>query len=94
MSPPILKVAAIQAEPVWFDLQGGVEKVISLIKEAAENGAQLIAFPESFIPGYPACIWSGGFDQDFLVNFQKNCLDVQSEEFNKIRRATRDAKIW
>ncbi|KAF5337734.1 hypothetical protein D9758_016041 [Tetrapyrgos nigripes] len=93
MSSP-LKIAAVQAEPVWWDLQGGVAKVISLIKEAAANGADLIGFPESFIPGYPGTIWTGGFDPDFLVQFQKNCLDVQSEEFNKIRRAARDAKIW
>ncbi|KAJ7716751.1 putative nitrilase [Mycena metata] len=48
-----MKVAAIQAEPAWWDLKAGVAKSISLIKEAASNGAELIGFPESFIPGYP-----------------------------------------
>src|SRR6478735_11153031 len=48
-----LKVAAIQAEPVWNDLQGGVNKSIGLIQEAAKNGANVIGFPEVFIPGYP-----------------------------------------
>lgn len=48
-----VKVAAIQAEPVWNDLQGGVAKVISLIQEASSNGANVIGFPEVFIPGYP-----------------------------------------
>ncbi|THU83280.1 carbon-nitrogen hydrolase [Dendrothele bispora CBS 962.96] len=94
MSSTTLKVAAVQAEPAWFDLQAGVAKVVSLIKEAGTNGAQLIGFPESFIPGYPGCIWTGGFDPEFLVNFQKNCLSVKSEEFATIRRAARDAGIW
>ncbi|THU93601.1 hypothetical protein K435DRAFT_840187 [Dendrothele bispora CBS 962.96] len=94
MSSTTLKVAAVQAEPAWFDLQAGVTKVVSLIKEAGENGAQLIGFPESFIPGYPGCIWTGGFDPELLVNFQKNCLSVKSEEFATIRRAARDAGIW
>ncbi|GMG34146.1 unnamed protein product [Aspergillus oryzae] len=41
-----VKVAAVQAEPVWNDLQGGVSKVISLIKDAAKNGAKVVGFPE------------------------------------------------
>ncbi|KAF5638078.1 aliphatic nitrilase [Fusarium sp. NRRL 52700] len=53
-----LKVAAIQAEPVWNDLQGSVNKSIGLIQEAAKNGANVIGFPEVFIPGYPWSIWA------------------------------------
>lgn len=49
----LTKVAAVQAEPVWLDLQGGVDKVISIIQEAAQNGANVLGFPEVFIPGYP-----------------------------------------
>lgn len=48
-----VKIAAIQAEPAWNDLQGGVEKSIKLINEAASNGANVVGFPEVFIPGYP-----------------------------------------
>lgn len=48
-----IKVAAIQAEPVWNDLQGGVDKAIAYIQEAASNGANVLGFPEVFIPGYP-----------------------------------------
>ncbi|KAF9006405.1 hypothetical protein BDZ89DRAFT_920869, partial [Hymenopellis radicata] len=46
----IFKVAAVQAEPVWLDLQGGVDKVIRIIREAALEGAKIIGFPEVFIP--------------------------------------------
>ena len=48
-----LKVAAMQQEPVWNDLQGGVDKVCQLVQEAAANGANVLGFPEVFIPGYP-----------------------------------------
>lgn len=57
MSSSKVHVAVTQAEPVWLDLQGAVEKTCKLIREAAANKAQLIAFPECFIPGYPAWIW-------------------------------------
>ena len=54
---PTTRVAVIQAEPKWLDLDGAISKTCSLIDEAAQNGAQLVAFPECWIPGYPAWIW-------------------------------------
>jgi nitrilase len=52
-----VRVAVTQAEPEWLDLDKSVEKTLRLIKEAAENGAKLVAFPECWITGYPAWIW-------------------------------------
>src|SRR6266481_9623722 len=53
------KVAVVQAAPVWIDLEGTVAKTIRYIEEAAKEGAKLIAFPETWIPGYPWYIWVG-----------------------------------
>lgn len=47
------KIAVVQAAPVLFDKKACVEKAVALIKECAENKAELIVFPELFIPGYP-----------------------------------------
>jgi len=49
-----VRVAVTQHEPVWLDLKGTVAKTITIIKEAAGAGAKLVAFPECWIPGYPA----------------------------------------
>ena len=54
---PVLKVAITQAEPEWLDVTGTVAKTISLIAEAANGGAKLVAFPECWISGYPGWIW-------------------------------------
>ena len=51
------KAACVQAEPVWLDLQGSIEKTITLAADAADNGAAVVAFPESWIPGYRWWIW-------------------------------------
>jgi nitrilase len=48
-----IKVAVVQAAPVLFDREATVEKACGLIKQAAEQGAQLVLFPEAFIPAYP-----------------------------------------
>ena len=47
------RIALVQAEPVLFDKTASLEKALHLISEAAEQKAELIVFPELFIPGYP-----------------------------------------
>jgi nitrilase len=48
-----IKVAVVQAAPVLFEREATVEKACGLIDQAAEQGVQLILFPEAFIPAYP-----------------------------------------
>lgn len=48
-----VKVAVVQAAPVLFDREATLEKSVSLVAQAAEEGAQLVLFPEAFIPAYP-----------------------------------------
>src|ERR1051325_1734362 len=47
-------VAVVQAE-VAPDLASGLQLTENLAAQAAASGAQLIVFPESWLPGYP--IW-------------------------------------
>src|SRR5262249_31295647 len=51
-------VACIQAEPVILDRDATIEKLARLAAEAARNGAQLLVFPEAFIPAYPSSVWA------------------------------------
>lgn len=46
-------IAVVQATPVMFEKDKCVEKILSYIVECANHGAELIIFPELFIPGYP-----------------------------------------
>lgn len=47
------KIAVVQAAPVMFDKAACIRKAVGLIQEAASKGAELIVFPELFVPGYP-----------------------------------------
>ncbi len=47
------RIAVVQAAPVMFDKKACLEKTVKLVEESAGQGAELIVFPELFIPGYP-----------------------------------------
>jgi len=51
------KIAAVQAAPVFLDLNATIDKVCALIEEAARQGATLVVFPEAFVPAYPLWVW-------------------------------------
>jgi nitrilase len=51
--PSSVKVAVVQSAPVLFDREATIIKTIELLASAAEKGAQLVLFPEAFIPAYP-----------------------------------------
>jgi aliphatic nitrilase len=52
---PRIKLAAVQAAPVFLNREASVEKACRLILEAGANGANFVGFPKNFIPGHP--IW-------------------------------------
>lgn len=49
-----MRVASAQLTPVYLDREATIAKVVATIEAAADNGAELIAFPETFVPGYPS----------------------------------------
>ncbi|KAB8766458.1 hypothetical protein FH972_026618 [Carpinus fangiana] len=93
MGSSSIRVAVTQHEPVWLDLEGAVQKTCDLIREAASGGAQLIAFPELWIPGYPAWIWSRPFDFDLGIRYVQNSLAISSAHMDTIRAAAAANKI-
>jgi aliphatic nitrilase len=91
------KVAVVQAAPVFLDLDATVDKTIKLIEEASAKGAKLIAFPETFIPGYPWQIWLGApawaIGRGFVQRYFDNSLAFDSPQAEKIRNAVKRAKL-
>ena len=49
-----MRVAAIQHAPVYLDRDATLAKVVALVEEAANEGAELVAFPETYVAGYPS----------------------------------------
>jgi nitrilase len=93
---PRLRVAAVQAAPVFLDIDGTIDKTIALISQAATEGVQLMAFPETWVPGYPWWIWldSPAWGMQFVQRYHDNSLVVGSLEFERIKQAAREHRIW
>ena len=47
----VLRVAAVQASYVLMDRDATIDRVAALTASAAREGAQLVVFPEVFMPG-------------------------------------------
>ncbi|MGW1787318.1 nitrilase-related carbon-nitrogen hydrolase, partial [Streptomyces sp. NPDC002143] len=85
--PSAYRVAAVQAEPVWLDADATVEKTIGLIEDAAAQDVALVAFPETWIPGYPAFLWLGSvFGQmPYIARYHANSPTVDGRHLTAIR---------
>ena len=95
------KIAVIQAAPIMFDKKACTEKAIKLIGEAAGNGAELIVFPELFVPGYPYGM-TFGFTvgsrredgrKDWKMYYDQSIL-VPGPETEMLAAAAKEAKAY
>ncbi|WP_158213232.1 carbon-nitrogen hydrolase family protein [Pigmentiphaga sp. NML080357] len=55
---PRFRAAVVHAASVFLNRDASIEKACRLIEQAAEQGADIVAFPETFVPGYPFWIWT------------------------------------
>ena len=92
----MVTVAAVQATPVFLDREATADKVCALVKEAAGHGAELIVFPESFIPAYPDWVWRtpAWSDAEFIKRFYANAVSVPGPTVQRIGEAAAEASAY
>lgn len=94
-------VAVVQATPVLFDRAASIEKVVRLTQEAAGQGAQLILFPEAFIPAYPRGLSFGMVvgsrspdGRRLWERYWSHAVDVPGPETERLGQAARRANVY
>lgn len=90
------RAAAVQAAPVFMNLDASIDKAIALIEEAARNGADLIGFPECFLPGYPSFIWLDApiWGLQFIPDYHANSLAIDSPEMRRLCAAVHRVGVY
>ncbi|GAA2435523.1 carbon-nitrogen hydrolase family protein [Streptomyces mauvecolor] len=88
---PRFKAAAVQSSPVFLDPAATVDKAVALVAEAAANGAELVVFPEVFVPGYPYWNWTMTPVQGspWFERLQRASVDIPGPHVDALRAAAR-----
>ena len=89
------KAATVQTSPVFLNAEKTIDKAITFIKEASENGAQLIAFPEVFVSGYPYWNWimTPVQGSKWYEKLYKSAITADGSEVKRICDAAKEFKI-
>ena len=93
-----IKIAAVQAAPVFMDREATTEKVCRLIREAGKNSADVIGFPEGFIPSFPTWMeltpTGGPLARSLFCELFDQSVEVPGPEVEAIQQACQEANIY
>ncbi|WP_209404600.1 carbon-nitrogen hydrolase family protein [Pseudozobellia sp. WGM2] len=96
-----VKVGLVQESPVFFDKDKTLDKTEALVRQYANEGCQLLMFPESFIPGYPR-----GFDfgtkigrrtqqgRELYAKYYDNSIDVEGPEIKRLEKLAKTNTVY
>jgi nitrilase len=97
----LLRVAIVQNSPIFLDLDASLAKAARLAEEAAKGQARLIAFGETWLPGYPAwldhcsdvALWDHRPSKDVFAKLRQNSLTVPGKETETLAQIAGDLKV-
>jgi nitrilase len=94
-------VACVQAEPVILDRERTLDRLEEIAAEAAGNGAELVVFPETFVPVYPSSRWAkafAGWQSDgakaTFARIAQNSIAVGSPEEHRLAATAKELGVW
>ena len=96
----MLKLALPQIAPIWLSRDGTLKKVISTIKKAAKEKADLIVFGEALVPGYPFWLDATGgarFNDDFqktvFAHYSDQAVTIEGGHLDDVCKALKSAHM-
>ena len=94
-----VKVAAAQVSPHFLNKEKTIEKACKVIREASNNGAKLIVFPEAFVSGYPDWTWLIPNHQSATLNqlyadLLENAISIPDESTTILCEVARENEIY
>jgi nitrilase len=93
------RVAVVQHPPVLLDREASIRRMVDLLGEAAAGGANLITFPETFVPGYPEWIWRLAPGNDYELSaaihrrLLENSVELAAGHLKPVQAAARKHRV-
>jgi nitrilase len=99
--PNVFRVALAQSAPVYHNKQATLAKALDLIQQAADQGAKLLAFGETWFPGYPvwldvcpgAGLWNHEPTKRIFAELRENSITSDGVEAKALAAAAADLGI-
>jgi nitrilase len=95
---PTLTVAAAQYAPVLLDRDATLDRVEEIARDAAAQGVGLLAFPETFVPGYPDWVWRArpwdADSQRLYARFAASAVEVPGAAADRLGAIARESRLW
>jgi nitrilase len=96
-----VRVACVQVEPVVLDREATLDKLEQVAAEAAGEGAELVVFPETFVPVYPSSTWAKAFAgweatgaKETFARLAQQSVAVGSSAERRIAASAQELGIW
>ena len=96
-----VKVACVQVEPVVLDREATIDKLEVVAREAAGAGAELVVFPETFVPVYPTSRWAKAFAgwenaaaKETFARLAQESVAVGSPAERRLAATAQELGIW
>src|SRR5581483_9297551 len=100
MDRPVV-VACVQVEPAILDRDATLGRLEERAAEAARAGAELVVFPETFVPVYPSSRWAKAFAgwentgaKETFARIAQNSVAVGSPAEQRLAACARELGIW
>ncbi len=96
-----IKVASVQHPPVYLNLNESIELAKKYIDECAGNGANLISFPETWLPGYPiwldvapnAALWDHKPAKELFRVLFENSIEIPGKQLDELLKKAKDNEV-
>ena len=96
-----VSVAIIQHAPVFMDLAASVAKAVTLTEDAAQKGARVVTFGETWLPGYPAWLdycgemglWDHAPTKKVFARLRQNSVLVPGPETKQLAELAGDRQL-
>jgi len=95
------RVAIAQFAPVYLDRAASLARAIRIVQDAKRRGAELVAFGETWLPGYPAwldicpnvALWEHLPTKQVFARLRQNSVTIPGPEIAALCEAAGDLKI-